>query len=336
MNCKIHLGIGLKIQMTLGVNIDKKEDFRGYTGHKMAIFTVSATSDNTTVQAVGMTIGSLMMMGGAEMLVGDAVFAQGATVGFTSDFIASGGNIGEALKGGVFGGLGAQLSNAIGHHLGFSDGSIGQTFAHGVSQGTISHLRGGDFRSGFIGGVLSKTSGGVMEHFGLFQGDSTMDVMGGTAVSMVIGGITSDAAGGSFMDGALSAMAVHLWNDAFNDPRTKRFYGDSRDKAESMDSLSKYAGGASAVLANNKVASKIPYSKQVSGGLGVLSTLATINKHLLLKEAGTYKSAAALSDVLTSTTKVCPNSPIAEFLYDEGFSAAADAFGWTSQELIVK
>jgi len=40
-----------------------------------------------------------------------------------------------------------------------------------------------------------------------------MDVMGGTAVSMVVGGITSDAAGGSFMDGALSAMAVHLWND---------------------------------------------------------------------------------------------------------------------------
>jgi hypothetical protein len=42
-----------------------------------------------------------------------------------------------------------------------------------------------------------------------------MDVMGGTAVSMVIGGITSDAAGGSFMDGALSAMAVHLWNENY-------------------------------------------------------------------------------------------------------------------------
>jgi RHS repeat-associated protein len=182
----------------------------------VAIFTVSATSDNTTVQAVGMTIGSLMMGGGAEMLVGKgAVFAQGATVGFTSGFIVSGGNIGESLKGGALGGLGAQLSNAIGHHLGFSDGSIGQTFAHGVSQGTISHLRGGDFRSGFIGGVLSKASGGVMEHLGLFQGDSTMDVMGGTAVSMVVGGITSDAAGGSFMDGALSAMAVHLWNEKF-------------------------------------------------------------------------------------------------------------------------
>jgi hypothetical protein len=43
-----------------------------------------------------------------------------------------------------------------------------------------------------------------------------MDVMGGTAVSMVVGGITSDAAGGSFMDGALSAMAVHLWNDGLS------------------------------------------------------------------------------------------------------------------------
>jgi len=53
---------------------------------------------------------------------------------------SSGGNIGESLKGGALGGLGAQLSNAIGHNLGFSDGSIGQTFAHGVSQGTISHL----------------------------------------------------------------------------------------------------------------------------------------------------------------------------------------------------
>jgi len=60
--------------------------------------------------------------------------------------------MGASIKGAMFGGIGAELAYGIGHGFG-AEWSLGlQSLAHGVTQGAIAHLRGGDFRSGFIGG----------------------------------------------------------------------------------------------------------------------------------------------------------------------------------------
>ena len=186
------------------------------------IFTIGATSDNSVIHSVGTIVGSLMMMYGAGVFnvssAGISMSTNGATVvmgsfnvGFTTGYIGSGGNMGEALKGGMFSALGAAVAFEIGHVIPW-EGSENvvmakMALAHGVSQGAISELRGGDFKSGFIGGFLGKMTGGLGKS--LFEGNRVAQYI---AVTM-IGGAVSEAAGGDFLDGAISAAMVHLFND---------------------------------------------------------------------------------------------------------------------------
>jgi hypothetical protein len=79
-----------------------------------------------------------------------------------------------------------------------------------VAQGVISNLRGGSFKSGFIGGVIGKASGVATNGIG---GASPMAITLRTVTAAVFGGLASEATGGSFADGALSAALTHLFND---------------------------------------------------------------------------------------------------------------------------
>ena len=83
---------------------------------------------------------------------------------------------------------------------------------HGIAQGTISELRGGNFRSGFVGAVAGSVAGGasgrVMGSLGVAS-----NVGSRTAVAGIFGGLAAKASGGSFEDGAVSAAFTHLFND---------------------------------------------------------------------------------------------------------------------------
>ena len=180
-----------------------------------AIFTVGATTDDPTIAKVGMTVGSVMMMG-ADM--GMSAVAQGATTGFTTSFISTGGDMGAAIQGGAISALSAGLAKSIGHGVGadgkqvFATNSINQYLAHGASQGFITVLRGGKFKNGFISGIVGKAGGQVTDVMG-FSGDTMSDRIGSTTIVAVFGGLASDATGGDFYEGAMRAAFVHLYND---------------------------------------------------------------------------------------------------------------------------
>ena len=181
-----------------------------------AIFTVGATTDDPTIAKIGMTVGGVMM-GGA---LGTAMspLAAGATTGFITDYISTGGDMSSAIQSGAISALSAGLANGIGHGLGadgeqiFATNSMNQYLAHGVSQGFIAILRGGKFEHGFISGIIGKAGGEATDAMG-FTGDTMSDRIGSTTIVAVFGGMASQATGGDFYEGAMRAAFVHLYND---------------------------------------------------------------------------------------------------------------------------
>nr|VFK68666.1 MAG: hypothetical protein BECKUNK1418G_GA0071005_12573 [Candidatus Kentron sp. UNK]VFK73687.1 MAG: hypothetical protein BECKUNK1418H_GA0071006_12523 [Candidatus Kentron sp. UNK] len=102
----------------------------------------------------------------------------------------------------------------IGHGFGASWGSIGQTFAHGIAQGGLSELAGGDFRSGFLGGMIGHTAGSWSR--GAFKGTSANAVIGRTMAAAIAGGASAKLGGGKFANGAMTGAFAHLFNNEAN------------------------------------------------------------------------------------------------------------------------
>lgn len=100
-----------------------------------------------------------------------------------------------------------------GHAL-FGEGTIGTYLAHGVSQGVVAELRGGSFRSGFVGALAGHATGGMAAGVigGVGGGVTPGLIAARTTVAAVFGGLAAEASGGSFGDGAVSAAATHLFN----------------------------------------------------------------------------------------------------------------------------
>jgi hypothetical protein len=74
-----------------------------------------------------------------------------------------------------------------------------KAIAHGLSQGAMSQISGGNFKEGFLGGAFSS-----------YAGDSWLDassnnVITDTMISSVIGGVSAELGGGKFVNGARSA-----------------------------------------------------------------------------------------------------------------------------------
>jgi hypothetical protein len=75
---------------------------------------------------------------------------------------------------------------------------------HTLSQGVIASLKGDRFIEGAVAGYLGKVSGKFS--VGLDRVSSTM-------VSGMFGGLGATATGGDFLQGAMTAASVHLYND---------------------------------------------------------------------------------------------------------------------------
>ena len=151
-------------------------------------------------------------MGGVLCKLGLSAFADGATMSFIS-VTAQGGfkaGIKQGIIGGITAGLTKGLADKIGH--GHSPGPVvGQMILHGA----ISELKGGKFKHGAIAALASKVGSHYSQsYFGEMGTGTQRDLFGRTAVAMMFGGLASEASGGSFEDGAMSALFVHLFNDA--------------------------------------------------------------------------------------------------------------------------
>jgi len=125
------------------------------------------------------------------------------------------GGLEGAVQGAIFGYASSGISAHIGGHGSDSflsnfanKGAMEKAIAHGLSQGTLSQIVNGDFKSGFIGGSISSLSGSYMEGG---RGDS-LGVSGRTVVAATAGGIAAELGGGKFGNGAMSAAFVHLFN----------------------------------------------------------------------------------------------------------------------------
>jgi len=191
---------------------------------------ISSQIDNPYIRAIGMIAGAALMGGQITGFEGglfgsEAIFSNAFAAGFVSGGISSG-----SAKGAFIGGFSALATAGIGHgganKSTYFQKGFRTALAHGVAQGATAELRGGSFRSGFIGGFAS----GYAPNLGIDQKSTSAGlVLARTSVAGIWGGIISEATGGSFKDGAFHAIVVHLFNDEMGrDPESVSMEGISR------------------------------------------------------------------------------------------------------------
>lgn len=101
----------------------------------------------------------------------------------------------------------AGIGNAFGAvGSGGFGGEVARGFAHGLSNGIISGVTGGDFKSGFLSGALGSLAG---SGFGSVFGDGKL---GAYAFSGLAGGVGAELSGGNFWQGA----AIGVMNAGLN------------------------------------------------------------------------------------------------------------------------
>ena len=94
-------------------------------------------------------------------------------------------------------------------HVDHDQFSLGIMLGHGAVQGLFTALRGGKFKTGFISGMASKGISAIMRGTSLSKADPFVKM----SVTAVLSGMASKASGGDFVQGAMSAMVVWLYND---------------------------------------------------------------------------------------------------------------------------
>ena len=142
----------------------------------------------------------------------------GAAAGFVSGGIMSG-TLKGAFRGAIFGGISGGFAygigdGAIGEWIGKTFGdyaAVAKDVAHGLVQGTVSELAGGDFKSGFIGAFIGHAAGRYAKAY--FPGRSFSAMFKRTMSAAVAGGVGSTLGGGKFKNGAVSAAFAHLFNN---------------------------------------------------------------------------------------------------------------------------
>jgi hypothetical protein len=93
-------------------------------------------------------------------------------------------------------------------------GAIGVMIGQAIGGGLGAEVSGGDFWQGAKGGAIGGIVGAGMEAFGVnsMLGDAFGGEIGGIASSAIRGGITSEASGGDFLQGALTGGAMQWAN----------------------------------------------------------------------------------------------------------------------------
>ncbi|GAA4875621.1 hypothetical protein GCM10023333_06140 [Ferrimonas pelagia] len=161
-------------------------------------------------------IGAIVV--GAMASSGYALAAQMA-VAFAFGYV--GGKIaGQSDRDAFFSGLTSAIFVGVGSALGsggltesFADTYIVPSVVHGFVGGTLSAAQGGDFTSAFLSSAIAK---GVTPHAKGLAGESfkTMGVnFGELAIATIAGGLTAEAGGGKFKNGARTAALANLFNE---------------------------------------------------------------------------------------------------------------------------
>ncbi|MBL3600211.1 MAG: RHS repeat-associated core domain-containing protein [gamma proteobacterium endosymbiont of Lamellibrachia anaximandri] len=199
------------------------------------IMIVSQFIDNPYIRMIGMVVGMAMMggaFGGAQLFTASAngAAASGSFVVATGNATANGiiagalngaaigavvggattGTLTGALKGAAFGAISGAAAGYIGHGNGgdaLFNSKEATALAHGISQGAISEMRGGKFKSGFVGAFIAHMSPATR-----WAKTNAVPMPIRTMTAAVLGGLASAATGGSFSDGAYHGAMVHLFN----------------------------------------------------------------------------------------------------------------------------
>jgi RHS repeat-associated protein len=201
-----------------------------YSAAKAGLTTVKGLLVGGTATAGGGTAAGATAAGGG--LTAGKVMA-GAALGASYNGIqaaVNGGGLSDILKaaatGAATGAVGAVVGAGM-HGLGDAVGSMMQKggeslmgtivhlAAHGAAGGGMSEAMGGNFKDGFIGGLIGAGVSGVFgrSFSGLSEG---IGILGRTAVASVSGGVASALAGGKFADGAFAGAFFHLFNNEIN------------------------------------------------------------------------------------------------------------------------
>ena len=169
----------------------------------------------------------------------------GATVGlasYTIGLAVTGNldqwNIGGALKATLFGAISGAATFGLGEL--FAAGKVvqalggvkflAQAAAHGVSQGVLSALQGGDFLQGFASGALGSLGA---EAFGQIVGSWSSSTGGQIFFGALSGGVGAELTGGNFWQGAAIGGIVaglnHVMHKMGEDPK---FFKKMKDHYE--------------------------------------------------------------------------------------------------------
>lgn len=116
-------------------------------------------------------------------------------------------------KAGALSLLGSAATYGIGQVFGATGSfwnELGRAGAHGLASGVTTALNGGNFASAFISGAASSGIGSFAQGVKL----PTEAMLG---CSTVMGGLTSWATGGNFLEGAMNGFQIGLFNHAMHD-----------------------------------------------------------------------------------------------------------------------
>jgi RHS repeat-associated protein len=221
-------------------NFSLKKLFKSKVFQIAAVVALSALTYGamSTVAASMVGSGGLGLTGVSASIAAGAI--QGAAAGFVGGVAGaamSGASLGQSLTAGAWGALSGAVAGGIGGAFGkvgnFNVGmELGRAATHGVTQGGISSLRGGDFGAGAAAGFFSSFAGS-----GLQAAGAPWQV--GMPASGLIGGVSSRIGGGNFEDGFMSGFAVGAYNHWGHDISTAAKRGWSVMK----DTYKKIASG---------------------------------------------------------------------------------------------
>jgi hypothetical protein len=230
--------------------VQTPENLQNYNRYSYVLNNPVSYADPSGYFFVSLLAGALLMKAGVgPVVIGAVMFVAGF-----ADALIMGASPSEAFKSGLLAAAAAVVAYNVGNFfnnqyegfadldMSFSDAvskgkislkptiELARASTHGLTQGGLSEVAGGDFGSGFLGGLSGSVAGSIMQtesfaghsFFGSFQGQ--------LASSAVVGGTVAEIGGGKFANGAISAAFVQLFNHA-----SDRAQGNKRVGFSSMD-----------------------------------------------------------------------------------------------------
>jgi RHS repeat-associated protein len=219
--------------------------------------------------------------------------------------------------------LANSIASSAGHAANFFSSGFGIAFTkavlHGVTQASIAHVRSNgnsDTRSAFWGGFVASGFSVGNEGYG--------GIVGRTAIMSGIGGLTAQALGGDFNEGAKTAMIVHLFNTEASGKLVSLFRGEYRNDG--------------AVIRNQMQDGDIVFGKRalgyIIGGEHMSNSLTHISPTLAMISSELEWIIGSISDILN--LEIAHEQvfyKVGNKIYNIGFDAANGGEWLTSENI---